>query len=137
MDGGLRKLFAEHFPEAQWQSVESWSTGQGTPDAEYCFPGGLQGWIEFKQTAAYAVKIDGSQVAWAERRARVGGRIFLGVRRKALAGVRRVAADELYLYHGTQTRAVYQEGLSMPPLGMWPGGPARWDWARIRELLIG
>ena len=137
MDGGLRKLFREHFPEAQWTSVETGSTGAGVPDAEYCFPGGRQGWIEFKLCVANVVRIDPEQVAWAERRHRNGGPIFLAVRQKALQGPRRKAVDALHLYRGVQTRAVLLGGLATVPFARWDGGPARWDWDRIKQVLIG
>ncbi len=137
IDGGLRKLFRDKLPEAQWTSIETGGTGLGIPDSEFCFPGNRQGWIEFKKTAAIAVQIDPEQVAWAERRVRVGGRIFLIVRKKALAGARRKACDELWLYPGSQARAVLLNGLQTPPMAMWEGGPAHWDWQRIRDFLFG
>jgi hypothetical protein len=135
VDGGLRKLFREHFPEAQWTSVETGSTGAGVPDAEYCFPGGAQGWVEFKLATANVVRIDPEQVAWAERRSRNDGPVFLAVRQKALQGPRRKAVDALFLYRGIQTRAVMLGGLVTSPVGWWPGGPARWDWDAIRYIL--
>jgi len=135
-DGGLRQLFAQHLPEAHWQSVETWSTGSGVPDAEYCFPGGHQGWIEFKTTEAIAVSISPGQVAWAERRLRAGGRISLAVRQKAEPGKRRAARDALYFYHGSAFRNVLNDGLKVKPLGLWTGNPGGWDWAKIKLLLI-
>lgn len=137
MDGGLRKLFREHFPEAHWNSVETGATGSGVPDAEYCFPCGGQGWVEFKLCVANVVNIQPEQVAWAERRARVHGKVFLAVRQKALQGPRRKAVDALYLYRGIQTRAVMLGGLATVPVARWTGGPARWDWDSIRRILIG
>jgi hypothetical protein len=136
IDGGLRKLFREHFPEAQWTSIET-STEQGVPDAEACFPGGLQCWIEFKRTGANAVLISPEQVAWAERRMRLGGRVFLAVRQQAFASVRRQPVDALYLYRGNQTRAVMLNGLKTPVLSHWEGGPAKWSWVKIKGLLTG
>lgn len=135
-DGGLRALFRQYMPEAHWQAVETWSTGSGVPDAEYCFPGGFQGWVEFKGTATTKVKIAPEQVAWLERRARAGGRAFLAVRHKALAGPRRKAVDALFLYRATEARGVLQQGLDAPSLGFWEGGPAVWDWHDIKCHLI-
>ena len=135
MDGGLRKLFRERFPEAHWTSVETGGTGLGIPDSEYCFPGGVQGWVEFKLTRARAVRVSPEQVAWAERRSRVGGRVYLAVRCQALPGPRRAARDALFLYGGTQARAVLLDGLQAHPLGSWVGGPARWDWTEVKSLL--
>ena len=138
MDGGLRKLFREKFAEAHWNSIETGMTGLGIPDSEYCFPPlGLSGWVEFKLTRAIAVRIAPEQVAWAERRIRTGGRCWLAVRKQALAGPRRIAADALFLYWGTQVRDVLHNGLWVRPMGgTWEGGPAQWDWAKIKLGLI-
>lgn len=136
-DGNLRKLFQRNLPEAHWQAVESFSTGQGMPDANYCFPGGAEGWIENKATSGWTVDISPHQVAWHERRARMGGRTFIAVRRQALAGPRRGAAtDELWLFQGSQTRELAQNGLKGPnPLGIFKGGPSNWDWLFIKFTL--
>jgi hypothetical protein len=138
MDGELRAIFQKHLPLAHWQAIESALTGPGIPDAEYCFPGGVSGWLEFKRTrpgSPWTVDIRKEQVAWAERRLRKGGRIHLAVRQKHAPNRLRGALDALFLYRGADLRAVFQNGLKTPPLGLWHGGPARWDWAAIaREL---
>ena len=134
-DGGLRQLFSERFPYAHWQAVETWSTGQGVPDAEYCFPGGVTGWVEYKMATAMAVAITPQQVAWAERRTRAGGRVTLAVRKKALPGLKRQAVDALYMYAGQDARAVLEKGLRAHPLAKWEGGPAAWDWIGIMSVL--
>lgn len=135
-DGGLRKLFANRFTQAHWQSVETWSTGQGVPDAEYCFPGGVQGWLEFKKTTGWTSGIRPGQVAWIERRIRVGGRVFIAIRRQCALGVRREQADELYLYHGRWVRILYDHGLgATAPLALCKGGPGRWDWDKVLKIL--
>lgn len=136
IDGGLRKLFRLHLPEAHWTSIETGGTGLGIPDSEYCFPGGRQGWVEFKQTSAIAVRVAPEQVAWAERRVRVGGRVALAVRCKTPASARRTVRDALFLYGGAQARAVLLNGLRTPPMGLWEGGPARWNWREIKDILI-
>ena len=134
-DGGLRKIFREKLPEAQWTSVETGSTSLGVPDAEYCFPGGVQGWIEFKVTEANKVNISPQHVAWAEHRHRMGGRSFLIVRYKTAAGVRKGAADDLFVYQGIKTRDVMQNGLKTRPHSHWAGGPAKWSWEKLRIIL--
>jgi len=141
IDGSLRKIFRVKFAEAHWNSVETGMTGLGIPDSEYCFPPsrtgleGASGWVEFKLTHANKVRISPEQVAWAERRVRVGGRCWMAVRQTALAGPRRTARDALFLYWGTQVRAVLQNGLVERPWGRWEGGPARWNWVEIRQGL--
>lgn len=122
-----------------WQSVESPLTGGGTPDANYCADG-REGWVEFKKTTSWSVGLDPDQVGWLTRRSRAGGRVFVAVRRVAAEGPRRGdSADELWLLRGSFAREIKVSGLRGVPsralLGCWPGGPARWPWARIRDLL--
>lgn len=135
-DGGLLKLFSKNLSEAHWQSVETGGTGAGVPDAEYCFPGGLQGWIEFKQAKANVVGVRPEQVAWIERRIRYGGQAFLAVRRKHDASARRDARDELFLYRGSEVRALYLGGINKAsPIAYGSGGPTKWPWFEVRDLL--
>lgn len=135
-DAGLRKLFSDHLIGGHWQSIESGSTGKGIPDQEYCFPKNKSGWIEHKQTSANAVKIDPEQVGWIERRVRMGGRVFLAVRKRCAAGPRREAADELHLFYGRDIRAVFLQGLNgATAIGRWPGGPAKWDWNTVKKVI--
>lgn len=137
-DGNLRKLFQARLPHAHWVPIETWSTGQGVPDVNFCFPDGVEGWIENKISHGYAVKISPHQIAWLERRSRVGGRTFVAVRRQAASGPRRGdAADELHLYCGADVRVLSLHGLEseVAPLGRWVGGPTRWGWPAIEELL--
>lgn len=135
-DGGLRTLFQNHLRMAQWQAIETWSTGQGVPDMEYCFPKGKSGWVENKLTEANAVAIRSEQVGWIERRCRVGGRVFIAVRKLCRAGPRRKAADELWLFHGRDVRALFLKGLvGGTPLVCSKNGPERWDWEAVRRII--
>lgn len=137
-DGGLRFLFSRHLRSAWWIPIETWSTGQGVADTHYVFPGGVAGWIEFKVTDGWSVKISPEQIAWHERYARQGGRTFLAVRRQVRAGPRRNAADELWLYPGQLIRTVHQSGLvpgTRHAVGVWPGGPAFWPWDAVEFSL--
>jgi hypothetical protein len=136
-DGGLRRIFAEHLPMFHFQSVETGGTGRGIPDTNFCGDG-AEGWLEFKATDGWRVTIAPEQVAWAERRLRAGGRVFLAVRRKASAGPRRGAAvDTLYLYSGAKIRPLAGHAITdVLRLGQWEGGPAQWDWEAVRKLLI-
>jgi hypothetical protein len=137
-DGRLRALFVANLPDAHWQPIETWSTGQGVPDSEYCFPGGASGWIENKRTEHWAVKFETFQPAWIERRVRTGGRVTIAVRRVAVGGPRTAPADELWLVAGRDVFRLRDGGLRAPglvPLGRFQGGPARWDWAIVRRLL--
>lgn len=132
-DGGLRQIFRTKLPKFHWQSVESPLTGKGTPDSNYCFDG-YEGWIEYKQTDSIkrVRSIKPEQVAWAERRARVGGRVFMAVR------ARYGNCDSLWLVRAPAIRSVFAGGLSSIGPGegeSWEGGPQSWDWAMIALIL--
>ncbi len=138
-DGDLRKIFQRHLPTFHWQAVETWSTGQGVPDVNFCHDG-IEGWIEFKATKAWAVQVRPGQVAWIERRARAGGRVFLAVRRKSVA--RGTKLDELWLldHRAARKLATPKTGLNNLPgdliLGSFGNSPAYWDWGRIQKVLL-
>jgi hypothetical protein len=69
-------------------------------------------------------------VAWLSRRARLGGRCFVAVRRLNRGG------DELWLYPGSRVVELVERGLrSDNLLGRWEGGPGRWDWDKVAEVL--
>lgn len=134
-DGDLRRLFRERLPHMHWTPIETAATGSGVPDVNCCWRG-REFWIEFKFTAGWAVVLRPEQVGWLARRARAGGRAFIAVRRRALAGPRRAAADELWLFAGSQAAALKAGGLgSAEPLAVWAGGPRSWPWAEIELFL--
>lgn len=125
-DGSLRQLYRKHLPMIDWQPVETWSTGRGVPDVNFCV-NGIEGWIENKITSGWKVKVRPEQVGWAERRTRAGGRVFIAVRAK---GPER---DELWLLRAGAARLLVEGArlTALPSeavLGRWLGGPARWDW---------
>lgn len=131
-DGDLRKIFREHLPNAMWTSIESGSTAAGIPDSHFLFEYDTPGWIEFKLTSTNAVKIGTFQIAFAEKYWRMGGRCFLAVRKK------KTGCDELHLFAGKRVRSVSKGGLrGAIPLGRFSGGPKKWDWWRIEEILTG
>lgn len=138
-DGGLRQVFTKHVRDAHWQAIESWSTGQGVPDANYCLEA-ADGWIENKQSSWWALShpLSPEQVAWGERRARAGGRYLLAVRRHYDGSVRRgPAVDELYLFGASSLRLIAPTNSikGVTPLHLSTGGPARWNWAHVRALM--
>lgn len=139
IDGGLGKLFREHLPTWDWQRIESAETGEGIPDLNGC-KASIEIWIELKASGDYTVPLRPMQVAWAERRIRKGGRVYIACRRQCRAGPRRGAAcDELWLWRGEFGRALLTRAMTMRgaanTLGCWAGGPARWDWQAVEELL--
>lgn len=119
---------------------------------------GQEGWIENKWTDGWVVGLEPEQVAWILRRCRSGGLVTVAVRRRCEAGLRRARADEIYLFRGTHARVVRDAGLrpfslaidGSPPgistvhgvdlngalLHRFEGGPARWDWLKIRAALL-
>jgi hypothetical protein len=131
-DGGLRPLFRNKFSSWQWTSVETAGSASGVPDSEFCTPTGTQGWIEFKQTHIFAVKIKPLQVAWLRQRCRYGGNAWIAVRRhKTIHN----DLDELWLMSGIQADRLKEDGLRNVLAVSWGGGPSRWDYAEIREIL--
>ncbi len=79
-DGGLRRIFRDKFPEWQWTSIETGAVSPGTPDAEYCAPNGVSGWIEYKKADHWKVTFQPLQIPWIHKRARLGGKVFIAVR---------------------------------------------------------
>lgn len=136
IDGGLRKLFRLHVPQAMWVTIESASTEQGIPDSFYCFERGIAGWVEMKWTDANAVVFQPGQTAWHERYARMGGRSFIAVRFRRGRTARLDSADKLMLYPGAKARSLQLGGReATAPIGYWSDGPARWDWKKVAAIL--
>lgn len=139
-DGNLRDMFQQHLWQAHWQAIETGAIGSGTPDSNWCWDG-AEGWVEFKATTTLAVPLRPSQVAWLSRRARVGGRVHIAVRRKTLGGPRLGRpVDELWVLQGGEAEAVLASGLSRSApyvLGVWNGGPKVWDWEGVGLVLRG
>lgn len=128
-DGGLRQLLREHLVSADWTAVETGATAGGVPDCNFCFPGGVEGWVENKKTSGWTVRFRPAQVGWIARRVRHGGRVFVAVRRKG---------DQLIIVHGAHVEAVADRGLNGAPwAGAWEGGPDRWDWAEVEKVFTG
>lgn len=144
IDGGLRGLFHQYLRVgAHWQAVETGGTGLGIPDSNVCFlmPDGTgrECWIEYKTTDAWSVGVRPEQNSWHRTRIARGGRTFFAVRRCHDGGPRKGdAVDELWMCHGKYSTHLMVEGLQAPDiywLGVWSGGPARWDWDRVRQIL--
>jgi hypothetical protein len=126
-DGQLRQLFQKHLPSFHWQSIETWSTGRGVPDANYCYAGS-EGWIEMKRAVGWRCKIEPEQIAWLERRARAGGRVFIAVRRIK-------PPQTFWLFHGNQARLLLGRLSELTPLVLATGNPGSWPWKTIGVVL--
>lgn len=140
-DNGLRPEMRTHLrPLGFWiTTIETGLVTQGVPDFNYLLDGGIEGWVECKATDGYAIKFKPMQVGWHERRYRMGGRTWIAVRRKTRGGPRQGAAvDELYMIPGCRVIEARDSGLECGHARcMGAGGPARWDWSEVRQLLIG
>lgn len=137
-DGGLRPLLRQRLPQVHWTTVESGALAPGTPDCEGCIDG-VSFWIECKQTAGWACTLRPEQVGWLLRRSRAGGRCFVLTRRMSASGPRRgPATDQLWLHPGASATLLRAGGLRQADaLGLWAGGPARWNWDRLlAELML-
>jgi len=129
IDGGLGKLLQEHLRDVHWQRIETGGTGRGTPDINGCWRG-IEIWIELKQATHWQVEIQPEQVAWIERRARAGGRVFVMVRQKRTI---------LWLLRPTAARCLIRgTRLDMIPDAIYrgEGGPSAWQWQRLREAMF-
>lgn len=126
-DAGLRRIFQQHLPEFHWQAIETWSTGQGVPDANYCH-GGKEGWVEFKRAKGWRVHFEPEQIAWLERRARVGGRCFVAIRRST-------APQTFWLFPASTARWLNPLREAPAALVLATGSPAQWPWKTIKEAL--
>ena len=140
IDGGLRSLFRANLPQFHWQSVETGLTGLGVPDSNFCAAGGIEGWVEYKQTDGWAVTLRPEQVGWLTRRARLGGRVWVAVRRCHTGGPRLgPPVDQLWLVPGRLAVAAATGGLRHPAVAgdalQWAGGPARWPWPVVGAAL--
>lgn len=151
IDGGLRAEFRQNLRvDFQWTTIETGAVTLGVPDSEFCYRdpklppsvqfAGRQGWIEYKITEASAVTLRPEQIGWLEHRGRVGGRVYIGVRKRHNGGPRKGAAvDELWILDGRNASAVKMFGLSEKMsyfLGKWSGGPKSWDWMAVKDLLV-
>jgi hypothetical protein len=125
-DDGLTKIFMQNLLKWDWQPIET-NISRGIPDLNGCCLA-TSVWIEMKRADHWmANDIKPEQVAWAERRLRHGGLVFLAVRR---------AKAELWLYSGWDTRKLMTQRLdAVKPLGWWTGTPARWNWDEVSAIL--
>ena len=122
-DDGLRKLFHQNLKRGQWTTIETGAVSLGVPDSEFCFPGGIQGWVEHKRATGNKLTIRDMQVALIDRRVRLGGRVFIAVKR----------GKEMFLFHGRDVKRLCVDGLKgATPLGHWV---SPWNWAEVEELL--
>jgi len=85
------------------------------------------GLVEFKQCSGWRVKFQPLQVPYIHRVSRLGGRVFIAVRRKK---------DELYLISGADVLELDEKGVKnfVPITGV---GSRNWDWNEVEQILLG
>lgn len=99
---------------------------------------GIEGWVECKATDGWTVDLDRHQSGWLFRRARLGGRAWVAVRRRHGGGPRRgPPVDELWMVPAALARQARAHGLrGAGDCWRTAGGPARWDWAGVAGRLL-
>ncbi len=129
VDGDLRLIFRRKI-KGHWVGLQGMPA---LPDSSFCVSG-VEGFVEFKQTSAWAVSFRPTQPGWIMQRTTHGGRVWIGVRRWKTVESR----DELWLVPGKLVLDLAKYGLKSVRLqsGVWTGGPSQWDWVQIERLLI-
>ena len=140
IDGSLRPLFKYHLPKIHWTPIETGDTTSGVPDTNGCI-GGVEFWVEFKQTSTNKVNMRPGQIGWIHRRWRHGGRVWIAVRQRHNGGPRLgEPIDDLVMIYGGHVLELAENGLQLELSmisGRWRGGPRRWGWSGIQALLVG
>ena len=102
IDGGLYHLFKRRFPDWLWSRLETGDICPGIPDAMYCTPDGVIGFLEFKIAKHWKVTFQPLQPAWISKHARYKARVFVIVKR---------ADKSLYVISGHDVLCLAEEGL--------------------------
>lgn len=136
IDGGLRNIFRSKLRHWHWTTIETGPVSPGTPDSEFFSTEGVEGWIEYKKTDAYFVHFRNFQVPWIMRRARMGGNVWIAVRRVPVS-IRDHGHDELWLVPGKFAYNLFEDGLNSPSVGafIWDGGPDGWNFDDVALAL--
>lgn len=135
IDGGVYAEFKKHLKGFHFQRIETGLTGGGVPDVNYCFDG-VEGWIENKKTDGWKVTIRPDQCGWISRRVRMGGRVYVAIRRK------KSTIDELWLVNGSSIKILTEHTLQIvlrstnERVQFGSGGPTKWDWDAVRRTLL-
>ena len=132
-DGGLRPLFFSNLPHVDWTPIESPITG-GVPDANGCFNGD-EFWIEMKATHTAQIRFRPLQPAWLNRRARMGGNVWIAVWHTPTF---RPEISNLLLIHGYWAPEVKSHGMRIDSgivASLYQGGPSEWPWRSVLNTL--
>jgi hypothetical protein len=123
----LYALFKKQTPDWMWSRLETGAVCPGIPDSLFVAPGGTMGLVEFKQCSGWRVRFQPLQIPFIHRVSRLGGRVFIAVRRKK---------DELYLISGADVLELDEKGVKnfVPITGV---GSRNWDWNEVEQILLG
>jgi|LakMenE18May11ns_1017448.scaffolds.fasta_scaffold9760270_2 hypothetical protein len=126
LDGGLYPIFKSHTPDWLWSRLETGAVCPGIPDSLFVAPGGTMGLVEFKQTSGWRCKFQPLQIPFIHRVSRLGGRVFIAVRRKK---------DELFVIEGSKILELEEFGLKKfsPIEGI---GARNWNWDEVESRLL-
>ena len=86
-EAGLWGLIRKSHPEGHWERIEN-RVARGTPDVNFCLPGGFEGWVELKVVSRWPVRggplrtphFTDDQRWWLRTRTKYGGRAGLLLR---------------------------------------------------------
>jgi hypothetical protein len=135
-DDGLRPIMRDGLrTHGFWiTTVETGEVTQGVPDINYLTRNNrgvaIEGWVECKATSAWAVVMRPMQIGWHMRRAHMGGRSWIAVRR------RNRTVDQLWLVRGRDVAKLLERG-GLQKVGGLLGddGPNHWDWESVALFL--
>jgi hypothetical protein len=126
-DGGLRAMFRRNMKQIHWTTIESILTEGGIPDLNGCVDG-VEFWIECKVARGWKVAVRPAQISWIRRRVKVGGHVYIAVKRR----------KELWLIAGAAVNALARGGLrAVPRAAVRLLLPQPWPWAAVAATLGG
>ena len=146
-DGGLRSEFRKRLIKPRWHfsPIETRGTRNGVPDTFFVNRDlKVSGWIEFKKTDGWAVKLEPMQVSWLMIHARASVPCYIAVRATG-SGSSAGRGDSLWLLNGIVAEQLQDEGLrwfsehradwGSNVRGIWLGPPREWNWSEIGSAL--
>lgn len=105
--------------------------GEGTPDVNYSFVDGAEGWIELKEIDGWPKRVDTivrvdhyttEQRVWHRRRARAGGRVWVLLRVNETGEIFLMRGEEAAIHLGFTTQSALRKTagiLLIEPGGAW------------------
>lgn len=124
-------LVKSHLPVGcDSQRIETGSTGRGIPDVNLCWMG-RDIWVELKIVMGSRVSLRPEQVAWAYRRTKAGGTVWILARDK-FDGVRKGKGDRIFIWPGSCAADVLENGIKAEGCYIFD---APFDWDSVMAVL--